>query len=615
MRRPRVVHERGALPIHSRPRPLTASARRWRFLASHRGPLQLAIDALAWVVAFEIATAMRFEFDLGAWPQSRVLAMAGTAVVVQMVIGHLRGLYNGRWQFGSFEEVAIVGQVVLATTLVGAVVNRLILQPRLVPVSVTLVAGGVALIGMVTARYVWRLVIDRRRRPDADHHESVRVLVFGAGNAGSQVIDSMLNDRESRYVPVGLLDDDTAKARLRIRGVRVMGDREALATVAAEVSAHHVVVAVPSAGPALLRELSKRAIDADVAVSVLPPVSELLDGRVGVADIRPLSEADLLGRHVVETDVMQIAGYIKGKRVLVTGAGGSIGSELCRQLHRYAPDELVMLDRDESALHAVQLSIEGRALLDTPNLVVANIRERDRVCEVFEIHRPQVVFHAAALKHLPLLEMHPDEGMKTNVWGTKHMLDAAVEFGVEHFVNVSTDKAADPSSVLGHTKRIAERLTAAVGATADGKYLSVRFGNVLGSRGSVLETFQRQIADGGPVTVTSREVTRFFMTVQEAVQLVIQAGAIGGDGQALVLDMGEPVRIADVARRLVAESPRHIEIVYTGLRPGEKSDEVLFGTAEKPQRSSHPLIMSVEVPALSDGELARLTVEELGSHG
>ncbi len=615
MRRPRVAHERGATPIHSRPDSRWASARRWRFLASHRGPLQAGLDGLAWVVAFEIATAMRFEFDLSAWSPSRVLVMAGVAVVIQWIVGHLRGLYDGRWQFGSFEEVAIVGQVVFLTTAIGAAVNRLVVRPRLVPVSVTLVAGVVALVGMVAARYVWRMAVDRRHRPDADDHESIRVIVFGAGNAGNQVIDSMFSDREGRYVPVGLLDDDTAKARLRIRGVRVMGDREALADVAAELKAHHVVVAVPSAGPALLRELSERALEADLAVSVLPPVSELLDGRVGVADIRPLSEVDLLGRHVVETDVMQIAGYIRGKRVMVTGAGGSIGSELCRQLHRFAPEELVMLDRDESALHAVQLSIEGRALLDTPNLVVANIRERDRVFEVFEIHRPQVVFHAAALKHLPLLEMHPAEGMKTNVWGTKHLLDAAVEFGVEHFVNVSTDKAADPSSVLGYTKRIAERLTAEVGATADGKYLSVRFGNVLGSRGSVLETFRRQVADGGPLTVTSREVTRFFMTVQEAVQLVIQAGAIGGDGQALVLDMGEPVRIADVARRLVAESPRHIEIVYTGLRPGEKADEVLFGSTERPRRSSHPLIMSVDVPPLSDSDLARLTVQELGSFG
>ena len=597
----------------SQPQPSTTSARRWKFVARNRGLLQGAIDVAAWVIAIEVATAMRFEFDLGVWPQSRVLAMVVVVAMFQAFFGHLRGLYDGRWQFGSFEEVAIVGQVVFASTVAGALISRFVFRPRLVPVSVSLVAGMVALVGMVGARYLWRLGIDRRARPDADHSESVRVLVFGAGNAGSQVIDSMFSDRDGRYVPVGLLDDDSTKARLRIRGLRVMGDRESVAEAAAELDAHHLVVAVPSAGPALLRELSKRALEADLAVSVLPPVSELLDGRVGVADIRPLSEEDLLGRRAVETDVMQIAGYVRGRRVLVTGAGGSIGSELCRQLHRFAPAELVMLDRDESALHAVQLSIEGRALLDTPNLVVACIRERERVFEVFRTHRPEVVFHAAALKHLPLLEMHPAEGMKTNVWGTKHLLDASVEFGVGHFVNVSTDKAADPTSVLGYTKRIAERLTAEVGARADGKYLSVRFGNVLGSRGSVLETFRRQIVDGGPVTVTSREVTRFFMTVQEAVQLVIQAGAIGGDGQSLVLEMGEPVRIADVARRLVAESPRPVEIVFTGLRPGEKSDEVLFGSGEEPRRSSHPLIMSVEVPPLSGAELEALTVDELSS--
>ena len=257
-----------------------------------------------------------------------------------------------------------------------------------------------------------------------------------------------------------------------------------------------------------------------------------------------------------------------------------------------------MVDRDESALHAVQLLLEGRALLDSRNLVVCDIRDNARLHAVFAEHRPEVVFHAAALKHLPLLEMHPSEALKTNVYGTYNVIEAARGSGVDRFVNISTDKAADPTSVLGYTKRIAEKLTAKAAHDSTGTYLSVRFGNVLGSRGSVLTAFRSQVAAGGPVTVTDPEVTRYFMTVEESVQLVIQAGAVGDDGEALVLDMGQPVKIDDVARRLAAESERPIDIVYTGLRQGEKLHEVLLGADEIDRRPAHPLISHVSVPPL-----------------
>jgi FlaA1/EpsC-like NDP-sugar epimerase len=307
---------------------------------------------------------------------------------------------------------------------------------------------------------------------------------------------------------------------------------------------------------------------------------------------------DLLGRRQIETDLDLIAGYLTGKRVLVTGAGGSIGSELCRQLDRLAPAELMMLDRDESALHAVQLSLRGQALLDDPALILADLRDGEAIRAVFAERRPQVVFHAAALKHLPLLERHPGEAVKSNIWGTQTLLCAAAGNGVETFVNISTDKAANPASVLGYSKRITERLTAYAGMTSDGTFLNVRFGNVLGSRGSVLTAFSAQIEAGGPITVTHPEVTRYFMTVQEAVQLVIHAAAIGRDGEALVLEMGEPVRITEVARQLAATSSASVDIVYTGLRPGEKLHEELFGDGELDVRPLHPLISHVEVPAL-----------------
>jgi FlaA1/EpsC-like NDP-sugar epimerase len=304
----------------------------------------------------------------------------------------------------------------------------------------------------------------------------------------------------------------------------------------------------------------------------------------------------LLGRRKVVIDLQQISDYLVNRRVLVTGAGGSIGSELCRQLARFNPAELIMLDRDESALHEVQLSIHGRALLDTPQTVLADLRDEATINHIFDTRKPEVVFHAAALKHLPLLERYPLEAYQTNVLGTLTLLNAAQRTGVGVFVNISTDKAANPISVLGYSKRIAERVTAAAGQTAkSGKYMSVRFGNVLGSRGSVLMSFRDQIAKGGPLTVTHRGVTRYFMTISEAVQLVIQAGAIGRSGEALVLDMGTPVSIYDVAKQLVANSGKPVEIEIVGLRAGEKVHEELFGDGEVDTRPRHPLISHVPV--------------------
>jgi len=376
-----------------------------------------------------------------------------------------------------------------------------------------------------------------------------------------------------------------------------------------------VVVAIPSAGPQLMTEVTDLARADGLRVLVLPPVSELYDGAVDVSDVRPVTEEDLLGRHRIDTDVASIAGYLLGRRVLVTGAGGSIGSELARQISTYGPAELILLDRDESALHALQLDLEGRALLDGDHLVVADIRDREAVEVVLAERRPEVVFHAAALKHLPLLERHPAEAVRANVLGTHHLLEAALAHGVERFVNVSTDKAADPCSVLGYTKAIAERLTAEASGRADGVFLSVRFGNVLGSRGSVLTAFRAQIDAGGPVTVTDPEVTRYFMTVAEAAELVIQAGALGADGEVLVLDVGEPVRIADVAARLVAQADRDVDIVFTGLRPGEKLHEVLWAGDESPRRGPHPLITHVRAPRLGpeviDGLLATREPDEV----
>ena len=576
-----------------------------RWAARHRFAVQALIDCACWTVAIVVAIYIRADLR---WNPSYARGLVGYVLLAwfaQLIAGFAAGLYRGRYRFGSFDEVAALTRaVVIASAWLFAVVFW-ILSSRPVPLSVTVSGGVIALVLMAGARYAWRLFLESLHRPNPDGGK--RMLVFGAGEGGHQVVSAMMRDPKARYVPVGFLDDDPRKRELSISGVRVLGTRRDLAAVAARTHADLLLIAMPSAAAGLVSELTGLAEATGLAVKVLPSVDELYGAGVGVQDIRDLEPSDLLGRHQVETDIDSIAGYLTGKLVLVTGAGGSIGSELCRQISRYAPAGLLMLDRDESALHAVQLSIEGRALLDTPDLILGDIRDGELLERVFAERRPQVVFHAAALKHLPLLEMSPGEAVKTNVWGTLAVLRAAQASGVERFVNISTDKAADPISVLGYTKRIAERLTASIAAESDeGVYLSVRFGNVLGSRGSVLTTFKAQIDAGGPITVTDPEVTRYFMTVGEAVELVIQAGAIGRSGEALVLDMGEPVRIADVARRLAGRAERPIEIVFTGLRSGEKRDEVLLGRDEVDLRPVHPMISHVPVPPLAEHEAMAL---------
>ncbi len=559
-----------------------------------RRRVQVLLDASVMFLSVLVAGALRYDFDIPRRHVSDLVWFALAAGAVFVVFGGLRGLYAGRWSFGSFEEVSALVTAIVLVTLVLWVADLAFGRP--VPQSVPLIASTIVICFTGGVRYLWRLFYERRLRPTGDVLEPL--IVIGAGEAGQQIITAMLRNPSGRFLPVALIDDDPLKRNLRIRGVRVSGGRQDLASVAARHGAKVALLAVPTADSSIIRSYADLAREAEINLLVLPSSSELYGAQLTASDIRPVTHADLLGRHEVDTDVDSIAGYVTGKRVLVTGAGGSIGSELSRQLYRFAPASLVLLDRDESALHAVQLSIEGRALLDSRNLVVCDIRDPDRVNRIFEEHRPEVVFHAAALKHLPLLEMHPQEALKTNVWGTQVLVDAAIEWGVERFVNISTDKAADPCSVLGYSKRLAERLTADATHRGEGTFLSVRFGNVLGSRGSVLTAFSKQIEAGGPVTVTHPDVTRYFMTVEEAVQLVIQAGAVGRPGEALVLDMGDPVKIDDVARRLIAESDRPIDIVYTGLRDGEKMHEVLLGADEVGESPHHPRIHHVEVPPL-----------------
>ncbi|MGJ9402120.1 polysaccharide biosynthesis protein [Arthrobacter sp. KK5.5] len=565
-----------------------------------RGRINFAWDALVWVAVFPVAALIRFELRFESLAISSLVALGIATAILHLLVGWGVALYGGRFAYGTFEEIRVL---LYAVALVGASISAVLFafgDDWAIPRSTALIATPIALIGMCGVRYLHRVAVERRRRPGADARAT---LVYGAGYLGETVIRRMLVDGDSVFRPVGLIDDDPHKAKLQIRGVRVLGGFDDLATAAEQTEATDLVICIGHADAALVRRISDAAKDAGLNVMVLPLLGEVLAGKTRLSDLRDLSIEDLIGRHPVDTEVESIAGYLAGKKVLVTGAGGSIGSELCRQITKYAPLELIMVDRDETGLQSAQIGTIGHGLLHTKDVVLADIRDTEALGKIFEERQPDVVFHAAALKHLPMLEQYPDEAWKTNVLGTLNVLEAARSAGVGTFVNISTDKAANPTSVLGHSKRVAEKLTAWMAQETGLPYISVRFGNVIGSRGSMLPTFRTLIEAGGPLTVTHPDVTRFFMTIPEACQLVVQAGGIGGAGEVLILDMGGPVRILDVAQRMIEMSGKEIDIVFTGLREGEKLHEELIGVGETDSRLFHPKISHAEVDPLSPERL------------
>lgn len=570
------------------------------------GVIQLILDVIAWSAAAAFALVLRSylqgETDISGVVQDTLYRTLPIVLVVQAVTGYIVGIYRRQWRYGSFDEVKGLILSAFITTTVLLIIRVTDRSIDAFPRSAIVAGGILGLFFTAASRYTWRLIREQLRRPSES--TATKIIVYGAGEGGIQIVNTMLRNRNSDYLPVAFIDDNPSTHRLRISGVPVIGGRDSIDKAVQRTSAKTLLIAIPSADATVIREIVQIARTAQLNVKILPAVQNLEDRQIDAADIRDLTDEDLLGRRRIKINLDEISQYLVNRRVLVTGAGGSIGSELCRQLVRFNPAEIIMLDRDESALHEVQLSIYGRALLDTPQTVLADLRDERAISELFETRKPQVVFHAAALKHLPLLERYPNEAYQTNVLGTATMLNAAQRAGVEVFINISTDKAANPISVLGFSKRIAERLTADFAfRSGPGKYISVRFGNVLGSRGSVLTSFKDQIAKGGPVTVTHRGVTRYFMTISEAVQLVIQAGAIGSTGEVLVLDMGKPVNIYDVAEQLVRNSGKPITIDVVGLRVGEKVHEELFGEGEIDERPLHPLISHVAAKPIDQTSL------------
>ncbi len=561
-----------------------------------------------------------------------LIAYTALALVVRLVIFYRFGLYRRYWRYASIEEL---DQIAWAVFLSSAILVALVLLSRLpavaatgfplwnFPRSVVLIDGLLVLLLVGGGRFSVRLAT--RRQPSLQGKPARRVLIVGAGDAGAMVVRELRKNGALGLEPVGFIDDDPVKQHVHIHDVPVLGNRNDIVEMVREYKISQVIIAMPTATGATIRDIVRICDQAGVRAQIVPGLGELLDGRASISNLRDVRIEDLLRREPVQTDVEAVAGLLRGKRVLVTGGGGSIGSELCRQIWRCNPAQLILLGHGENSIFDIHNELLGEepgaanslALEDGPRLtaVIADVRFEERIRQVFEQHRPQIVFHAAAHKHVPLMEMNPVEAITNNVQGTDNVVAAALAVGVGHFVMISTDKAVNPTSIMGVSKRSAELLVHRAAKVSGNAFVAVRFGNVLGSRGSVVLTFQRQIAAGGPVTVTHPEMTRFFMTIPEAVQLVLQSSVMGSGGEVFVLDMGQPVRIADLARDLIELSGlrvgEDVEIVYSGMRPGEKLYEELFIPGERYERTRHEKIFLAAnagnlIPEDLDGKLAGL---------
>ncbi len=570
--------------------------------------------ALAWWLAFWL----RFDHGVPAPYHRLMIDTLGIAVVVKLAVFVVFGFYNRWWRYVSTHDMWGAARGVTAACVVADLIVFLAhpVKGFQLPRSVAVLDWLVLLALVAGTRLIARSLIER---PGAASlvARGKEVIIVGAGDAAQLVIREMQRAPSLGYTPIGLIDDDPRKKNLRVHGVRVLGTTTELPHLLRDNRPDEVLIAIPSASGEERRRIVEIARDASVPVKTLPGLYELISGDLNLTgQIRPVEVQDVLGREPVEVDLGSIASYLAGETVLVTGAGGSIGAELCRQIARVRPARLVLVENSEAALFDIERELLEERDFSAVATVLGGCGDRAKMGQVFERYQPSVVFHAAAYKHVALLEANPLEAVRNNMLATKVIADVSVEYGAARFVLVSTDKAANPKNLLGQSKAVCEWIVEAYGNREDvqTRFVAVRFGNVLNSSGSVIPIFRRQIEKGGPVTVTHPEMTRYFMTIPEAVSLVVQAGAIGGRGQVYVLDMGEPVKILDLARNMIRlsgkEPDQDVAIEFVGAKPGEKLHEELWSEDETVGPTSHSKILRAARPPIDgdwlDDELTEL---------
>lgn len=564
----------------------------------------MALDAIIVMCTPYIALYIRFEGSVEAKYLTKMFEYLPLIVVTRLASFYLFGLYNRLWRYASINELV---SIIQAVTLSSAVIASVMLWMATgIPRTSYLLAWllDIALIGgsRLGVRIFYHI---QQSRADRD----INVLIVGAGDAGAMIAREIQQRAYGDKNVVGFIDDDESKRNQMLYGAKVLGTRDDIGQIVAAHNVKEIIVAMPSIGGQMLRQIVRECKRTDCTIKVVPGLYELIDGQVSVNQLRNIDLEDLLRRDPVRIDLGGIAHYLTGKRVLVTGAGGSVGSELCRQIAKLGPSKLILLGKGENSIYEIHRELLAKHPDMPMEPVIADVRDVNRINNIFFTQIPEVVFHAAAHKHVPLMEIQPEEAVHNNIFGTKVVAEAAQRTGTAVFVMISTDKAVNPTSIMGASKRVAELVIQSLARTSKTKFIAVRFGNVLGSRGSVIPLFRQQIAAGGPVTVTHPEMERYFMTIPEAAQLVLQAGAIAQGGEVFVLDMGEPVKILDLARDLIelsGFSPEgEIPIVFTGIRPGEKLFEELLTAEEGTMASKHEKIYVANLRPISKDKLNR----------
>jgi len=577
---------------------------------TYRRALIIGVHIGLWCFSLFVGFLLRFEFTIPKKYAEDLLGWIAVLVAFRVVTGFAFGTFHGMWRYtGASDLVGLFKTTTLSS--IGFAAFLAIARFEHFPRSIVFIEWLLAMMLVGGLRFGIRKIRELAGEIRTRQGKKHRVLIVGAGDAGEMLLREILKSHASRFTPVGFLDDDPKKRFERIHGLKVFGPVAKVAEVVAHHEIDEIVIAMPSASGRQMRRVLELCQPVKATVRTIPGVDQLIDGKVSLSQVREVAIEDLLGREPVTLDDDLIGASIRGRTVLVSGAGGSIGSELCRQIARFAPSTLVLVEQAENNLFEIhrELAVHFASVTLVP--CIADVTDRDRMRAVFAAHRPHMVFHAAAHKHVPMMEWNPGEAVKNNVGGSRLLATMADEHGVDRFVMISTDKAVNPTSVMGATKRVAEMFVQALAARSKTKFVTVRFGNVLGSAGSVIPIFKQQIAKGGPVTVTHPEMRRYFMTIPEASQLVLQAGAMGEGGEVFVLDMGEPVKIVDLARDLIRLSGFtpgiDIQIEYSGMRPGEKLFEELSVSSENADKTRHPKIyVGRRRPADDDAVIAAI---------
>jgi len=578
----------------------------------------LIADSMLIAGAVFISFWLRFDGAIPALYLNNLKYYVALALAVMLTMLLVHGMYDISWRFFGLKDLLKLFSAITISSIVlgfALFVFKTYLPIPTFPRSVLLVDYILTLGSIGVLRISKRAVIEYLSRVGRMRHGRTQILIVGAGEAGSAIGRDMLINKKSKYFPIGYIDDDLSKRGMNIHGIKVLGTRNDIPTLLKANAVDEVLIAIPSFRSKDIRAVVEiiRNSGGPAKIKILPGILDLMDGNVTLSDIKEVRVEDLLGREKVEINFAAIRTFLNRKRVLITGAGGSIGSELVRTVLTFEPDLTALLDIDETELFYLMNRFRRAEMEIVP--VIGDIRDRKKMEDVFERFRPEIVIHSAAYKHVPVLESYPEEAVKTNILGTKILGELALKFKVEKFIYISTDKAINPTSVMGSTKRVGEEMLRVLNGRNGTKFISVRFGNVLGSRGSVIPVFEDQIKRGGPVTVTHPEMKRYFMATSEAVLLVLQAAAIGEGGEAYILDMGEPIKILDLAREMIRLSGREpdvdIPIVFSGLRPGEKLFEELLGAEEGSEPTEHARIFKARNPRIKPDEEIFLKIEKL----